>query len=116
MNNEERLTIVEVPGYAVALDGRVISDTKGEYEAEQYRLRLLSRYPGSMIDLVYGREEDKKKRGGPYNYVLPTRKKPYPIPMTGTIPAASEKEARQILGSWLEQKRLPNGTEITRAE
>ena len=76
---------------------------------------LKTRYLGSTPDLMLRASIYKTKRGGPFCYVLPPGRE-WSVSSTGIIPASSLREAKQILSTWLQRKRLPAGTSVTRKE
>jgi hypothetical protein len=104
------------PEYGVFWTGSLFRggfSSEGEARAKLEELRR--RYRGSSPGLMLRASISKTKRGGPYSYALPKGKE-WSIPSTGTIPANSVREAREILATWLQRKRCPAGTSVTRKE
>ena len=116
----EFIEIVEVKAYVVKYKGGITSGLRESREdAEALVARRVERYGNAMaFDTMFAPMADvgsaKTKRGGPYRFTLPEGHL-HKGNKSGTIPADSEKEARSILATWLERKRLPKGTVVERA-
>lgn len=101
-------------GYVLEWRGRrwPMKPRRTREDAEAYRLRVSSRYPGTSPALLMGtddseRDTPKRRRGGPWRYR-------YPDPETdeeveGVIHTKRKKDAKKILRRRLDRKRLPSG-------